>query len=157
LDRLQTHFPEGKALAQELLHRGWLTSLQVNALLQGKGQALLHGSYVLQERLGEGGMGQVFKARNLKLGKIVALKLIRPERLASAQAVKRFQREVRTAAQLNHPNVVLAYDSDELNGVLSLVMEYVEGTNLAQLVKAQGALPVDQVCAFIRQAAEGLR
>lgn len=71
---------EPKALAGELIRRGWLTPFQANQLLQGKGQDLLLGSYVLMERLGEGGMGAVFKAKNWKLGRIVALKLIRKER-----------------------------------------------------------------------------
>src|SRR5947209_4248859 len=146
-----------KALAGELIRRGWLSPYQANLLLQGKGQELLLGSYVLLERLGEGGMGQVFKARNWKLGKIVALKHIHKERLANPDAVKRFQREVRAAAQLSHPNVVMAYDADEVSGTHLLVMEYVEGSDLSHLVKEQGRLPVGQACDFIRQAALGLQ
>src|SRR4051812_30010069 len=86
---LQSRFPEAKALAGELIRRGWLTPFQANQLLQGKGQDLLLGSYVLLERLGEGGMGAVFKARNWKLGRVVALKLIRKERLDNPDAVRR--------------------------------------------------------------------
>src|SRR5947209_659602 len=92
-----------KALAGELIRRGWLTPYQANQLLQGKGQELLLGSYVLLERLGEGGMGQVFKARNWKLGRTVALKLIRKVKLDSPNVVRRFEREVRSAAALSHP------------------------------------------------------
>src|SRR5580693_9032796 len=106
---LQASLPDPKALAGELIRRGWLTPYQANQLLQGRGQELLLGSYVLLEKLGEGGMGQVFKARNWKLGRIVALKLIRKERLAGADAVRRFQREMRAAAALDHPNVIHAY------------------------------------------------
>jgi hypothetical protein len=65
------------------------------------------------ERLGECGMGQVFKARHRKLGRVVALKLIRKERLANPNAVKRFHREIQLAGQLNHPNIVLAFDADQ--------------------------------------------
>src|SRR4051794_30259959 len=75
--RLQSSHPDPKALAGELIRRGSLTPYQANQLLQGHGQELLLGSYVLLEKLGEGGMGAVFKARNWKLGKVVALKLIR--------------------------------------------------------------------------------
>src|SRR5262245_51618046 len=75
------------ALARQLLRREWLTAYQVNQLMQGHGHELLRGSYVLLERLGEGGMGAVFKARHWKLGRVVALKLIRKERLGNAEVV----------------------------------------------------------------------
>src|ERR1700724_1906254 len=78
---LQARFPDPTSLARELMQRGWLTPYQANQLLQGKGQELVLGSYILLERLGEGGMGQVFKARHRTLGRIAALKLIRKERL----------------------------------------------------------------------------
>ncbi len=154
---LQARFPAPRALARELLQRGWLTPYQANQLLQGRGHELLLGSYVLQQRLGEGGMGAVFKARNWKLGTTLALKIIRKERLANPDAVRRFQREIRAAAQLNHPNIVHAYDADEVAGTHFLAMEYVEGTDLQRLVKEGGALPVGQACDSVRQAALGLQ
>ncbi|HEV3255341.1 MAG TPA: protein kinase [Gemmataceae bacterium] len=155
---LQARFPDPKSLARELMQRGWLTSYQANQLLQGKGQELVVGSYILLEKLGEGGMGQVLKARHRNLGRIVALKLIRKERLAHPDAVRRFQREVRSAAALSHPNIVHAYDADEISGTHLLVMEYIEGAiDLAKLVKKNGPLPVPQACEYIRQAALGLQ
>jgi serine/threonine protein kinase/Leucine-rich repeat (LRR) protein len=155
---LQARFPDPKALARELLRRGWLTPYQANQLLQGKGQELVLGSYILLERLGEGGMGQVFKARHRNLGRIVALKLIRKERLDNPAIVKRFQREVRAAAALSHANIVLAYDADEVNGTQILVMECVEGgTDLGRLLQKRGPLPVAQACDYVRQAALGLQ
>jgi WD40 repeat protein/serine/threonine protein kinase len=144
-------------LARDLVQRGWLSPYQVNQLFRGAGEELLLGSYVLIDRLGEGGMGQVFKARNWKLGKIVALKLIRRERLAKADAVRRFQREIRAAAQLNHANVIHAYDADAVGGVHFFTMEYVEGHDLDRLVQEHGPLPVEQACEYIRQAALGLQ
>src|SRR5262245_60506694 len=75
-----SHFPDPKALARELIQRGWLTPYQANQLLNGRGQELVLGSYILLERLGEGGMGQVFKARHRSMGRVAAVKLIRKER-----------------------------------------------------------------------------
>jgi formylglycine-generating enzyme required for sulfatase activity/serine/threonine protein kinase len=154
---LQARYADTKALAQELLRRDWLTAYQVNQLLQGKGQELVLGQYILLARLGEGGMGQVFKARHGTLGRRVAVKLIRKERLANATAIRRFQREVRAAAQLDHPHIVRAIDADEVGGTHFFVMEYVEGTDLNQLVKGQGPLPIPQACDYIRQTALGLQ
>src|SRR5438105_626646 len=80
---LQARFPEQRALARELVQRGWLTPFQVNQLFQGRAGELVLGSYVLLERLGEGGMGTVFKARHVQLSRVVALKVIRKERVAN--------------------------------------------------------------------------
>jgi tRNA A-37 threonylcarbamoyl transferase component Bud32/Leucine-rich repeat (LRR) protein len=152
-----TLFPDPRALARVLIGRGWLTPYQANKLLQGRGPELLLGSYVLLERLGEGGMGQVFKARNWKFGRVVAVKVIRKERLASAAAVRRFRREVRAVAALSHPNIVHAFDADEVDGTQLLVMEYVEGTDLKKLVQQRGPLPAGEACEYVRQAALGLQ
>lgn len=158
LPSLQSRFPDPKALANELIQRGWLTPYQANLLLQGRGQELILGPYILMERLGKGGMGQVFKARHRKLDRIVAIKLIRKERLESPDVVRRFEREIRAVAALSHPNIVRALDADNIGGTHLLVMEYIEGANdLAKLVKKNGPLPVPRACEFIRQAALGLQ
>ena len=146
-----------KALAAELLRRDWLTPFQVNQLLQGKGDGLVLGPYVLLERLGEGGMGQVFKANNRKLGKVVALKLIRKDRIDSPDALRRFHREIEAAAQLDHPNIVRALDAGEADGAHFFAMEYVAGTDLEKQVRRHGPLPLGAACAYIRQAALGLQ
>jgi serine/threonine-protein kinase len=148
---------DARGLARELVRRGWLTPYQVNQLFRPDGRPLLVGSYVLLDKLGEGGMGAVFKARNWKLGRVVAMKLIRKDRLDSDLAVKRFRREIQAAAQLDHPNIVHAYDADEAGGVHFLVMEYVEGTDLARLLKERGPLPVAAACDHAWQAALGLQ
>jgi WD40 repeat protein/serine/threonine protein kinase len=148
---------EARALAGELVRRGWLTPYQANQVLPGRAADLVLGQYLLLERLGQGGMGQVFKARHLLLGRIVALKVIRKDRLNNPDAVRRFRREIRAAAQLSHPNVILAFDAEEAGGTHFLAMEYVEGTDLAKLLKERGALPVREACDYVRQAALGLQ
>jgi serine/threonine protein kinase len=154
---LARSFPNPRNLAGELIRRSWLTPYQVNQILQGRADGLLLESYVLLERLGEGGMGQVFKARNWKLDRPVALKLIRKERLNNPEVIRRFQREVRACAQLNHPNVVHAYDCGQCGDRHFYVMEYVEGTNLAQLVRRDGPMSIELACECIRQTALGLQ
>ncbi len=145
-----------RSIACEAIEQGWLTPFQAIQVHRGRGQELLLGSYVLMERLGEGGMGAVFKARNWKLGRVVALKLIRKERVHNVDAIRRFQREIRAAAQLRHPNIVHALDADEIGGSFVLVMEYVEGVDLARLIKDKGPLPPPQAREYVRQAALAL-
>jgi formylglycine-generating enzyme required for sulfatase activity/tRNA A-37 threonylcarbamoyl transferase component Bud32 len=114
------------------------------------------GNYVLVEHLGAGGMGRVFKARHRKMGRLVALKVLAPDLLRSAAARARFQREVEALARLASPHVVAAFDAGEADGHDFLVMEYAEGTDLADLVKAEGPLPVDRALRCVLQAARGL-
>jgi eukaryotic-like serine/threonine-protein kinase len=154
---LQGRFADARALAKELLKRNWLTPYQVNQLMQGRGQELHLGPYLLLERLGEGGAGQVFKARHQKMNRIVALKIIRPELLGDAEVVGRFCREIQVLSRLDCANVVHAYDAGPCGASYFLAMEYVEGTDLARLVKQSGPLPVMQACAYLRQAALGLQ
>lgn len=155
--RLAGRFTEPRALAGELLRRGWLTAYQVNLLLQGRISDLLLGPYVLLERLGEGGAGQVFKARHLQQQHLVALKVIRKELLADPEVVGRFHRETHVLSQLDHPNVVKAFDAGTAGSTHYLAMEFVEGTDLGRLVKKNGPMPVHQACAYIHQAALGLQ
>jgi WD40 repeat protein/serine/threonine protein kinase len=114
------------------------------------------GPYVVLERLGAGGMGQVYKARHQDLDRLVALKVLRQDRCGDPEAVQRFQREIKIVAQLSHPNLVLAYDASCVDDLCFLAMEYVEGTDLARRVRRHGPLPVPLSCEVIRQAALGL-
>jgi serine/threonine-protein kinase len=115
------------------------------------------GQYRILSQLGAGGMGQVYKAVHVAMDRIVALKVIAPHLLRDARARARFQQEVRTAARLHHPHIVMAHDAAEANGLSFLVMEYVEGTTLSALVSEQGLPPVPLACEIIRQAAFGLQ
>jgi WD40 repeat protein/serine/threonine protein kinase len=108
-------------------------------------------------RLGGGGMGEVFKARHLRLDRVVALKVLRRDWLDSADAARRFEQETRAAARLVHPHVVAVYHAGESGGSPFLVMEYIEGTDLERLVAAGGPLPVRLACEYARQAALGLQ
>jgi serine/threonine-protein kinase len=160
LDSLERDPPPGGAeargLARELMRREWLTPYQANQLLQDRGAELVVGPYVLLARVGQGGMGQVFKARHQRLGRVVALKVIRAESLEHPDMVRRFRRETRAAAQLAHRNVVLAFDAGEDGGRHYFAMEFVEGTDLGKLVEL-GPLPVADACEYVRQAARGLQ
>src|SRR5207237_2888100 len=149
---------DASTLAPLLVKRGWLTNYQADRLLKGRPQDLAMGPYRLLELLGEGGMGQVFKARHQRLNRLEALKVIRPERLLQhPEAARRFEREAQAAAKLQHPNIVVIYDADQINDVHFIAMEYVEGIDLARLVRENGPLPLAQACNFIRQAALGLQ
>src|SRR5262249_27330344 len=149
---------DARSFLQRLVQRKWLTSWQAEHVLNGDADALVLGPYRLLDRLGEGGMGQVFKAVHKHLGRVVALKVIHPERLSDGpEAVKRFQREARAAALMVHPNVVMVYDSDQVDDVAYIALEYVEGVDLSKLLKEKGRLPVAEACDYIRQAALGLQ
>jgi serine/threonine protein kinase len=116
-----------------------------------------HGRYRVQELLGVGGMGAVYKAEYLLMERPVALKLISHRLTSNPAMVERFRREVKTAGQLRHANIVMAFDAEQAGDSHFLVMEYVEGKSLARTVKEQGPLPVALACDYIRQAALGLQ
>jgi Leucine-rich repeat (LRR) protein len=147
---------DARQLAQQLLQQGKLTRFQATMLLQGKVKGLVLGNYIVLNKLGQGGMGMVFKARHRRLDRVVALKVLPPAVAKDPKAVQRFRREVQAAAQLSHPNIVAAHDADQDRGVHFLVMEFVPGADLAQLVKQRGPLPVEQAVACLAQAAQGL-
>ncbi|HEY7309418.1 MAG TPA: serine/threonine-protein kinase [Gemmataceae bacterium] len=116
-----------------------------------------HPRYRILDVLGTGGMGVVYKAEHRLMERMVALKVIDRGLTSNPAVVERFRREVKAAAQLNHPNIVHAYDADQAGDSHFLVMEFVEGTTLARLVEQQGPLPVAQACDAVRQAALGLQ
>lgn len=148
---------EPKSVAKWIVRNGWLSSFQVKMFWNGRGNELILGQYELVEKLGEGGMGEVFRARHRRMGREVALKVIRKERLAYPEAVRRFQREIRAVAQLSHENVVMAYDAGQQDDIHFFAMELVEGVNLARKVRETGPLLVLEACEYVRQAALGLQ
>lgn len=148
---------DAQSLAQTLFRHKRLTKFQAQAVYQGKTKGLVMGNYVILDRLGKGGMGEVYKAQHRRMDRLVALKLLPPAATQKPSAIKRFQREVKAAARLVHPNIVTAYDADEDRGVHFLVMEYVEGQDLASVVQQQGPLPIDKAVDYTLQAARGLQ
>jgi serine/threonine protein kinase/WD40 repeat protein len=113
--------------------------------------------YRLLEQIGAGGMGTVYRAEHTKLKRIVALKLLPPSRVQDARAIARFEREMEAIGRLDHPSVVRATDAGEYGGSHYLVMEYVDGIDLANLSQQEGPLPVADACELIRQSAVGLQ
>ncbi|MBS0207575.1 MAG: SUMF1/EgtB/PvdO family nonheme iron enzyme [Planctomycetes bacterium] len=143
-------------LLAALVKQKHLTPFQAAQFKAGKGRALILGAYTLVDKIGAGGMGQVFKAHHRRMDRLVAIKMLPPAMTKDAAAVARFEREVRAAAKLRHPNIVAADDAAEANGVYFLVMEYVDGRDLSALLKERGPLPVDEAVGYIAQAARGL-
>lgn len=113
--------------------------------------------YKILSKLGEGGMGAVYKAQHRRLEKIVAIKTLRANRLANREQISRFEREMKAVGRLDHPNLIRAHDAGEVKGIHFLVMEYVDGLDFSQVVKLHKRLPVADACEAIRQAALGLQ
>ena len=147
---------EAQQLAKLLIRAGKLTEYQAESVLANKTNLLVLGNYVVLDRIGAGGMGQVFKAEHRRMERLVALKILSPKLIESNEALQRFHREVKAAAKLNHPNIVIAHDADEADGIHFFVMQYVEGHDLADVVRANGPLTVELAIECTLQAARGL-
>lgn len=157
LPDLRSRLPHPRALAKELIEREWLTAYQANQIFLGHADDLVIAHYICLNKIGEGGMGQVFKARQRPLNRVVALKVLRRECLDNAKTVKRFQREIRAVGQLQHPHIVRAIDAEESGGLRYIAMEYIDGVDLARMVKRQGPLSIDAAVDYMRQAALALQ
>jgi serine/threonine protein kinase len=117
------------------------------------GKTMSH--YRILEKLGSGGMGVVYKARDEHLDRFAALKLLPPERLTDPERRLRFVQEAKAASALNHPNIIHIYDVTESEGTLFLAMEYVPGRTLGQLIGLKG-LPLNDALKYAAQIADGL-
>ncbi len=115
------------------------------------------GQYRLLSKLGQGGMGAVYRALHMRLDKVVAVKVLPRELTSRPDAVARFEREMRAVGKLHHPNIVAAHDAGESDGTHFLVMELVDGEDVGSIVRRRGPLPVAESCEIIRQAALGLQ
>ena len=157
VDKLLPICSDRRILAMELVYRGWLTPFQMDRILRDDGDSLFLGSYVLLDRLGEGGMGHVYRARNWKINRVVAIKMIRHEQRHIRTVVRRFQREIRALGKISHPNIVLAFDADMIDGIPFYAMEYVPSIDLERHVREEGPLPVPLAAHYIAQAAVALQ
>src|SRR5262245_32233729 len=126
---IKARFTDPRSMAKQLMQWGWLTVYQVNLMFQGQVHALARGPYRILDRLGEGGVSQVYKAVDTRSDQVVALKVIRPEMLNNPEALGRFRREVHAATRLAHPNVVKAFDTSQVGQTHFLAMEFIEGTD----------------------------
>lgn len=147
-------FVSDEQLAAKLVEMDLLTSYQAGQLKEGKHKLHL-GPYMITDFIGQGGMGQVFKAVHKVMGRECAVKVL-PINKATPQAIANFTREIRTQAQLDHPNLVRAFDAGHDGSVHFLVTEFVAGTDLRKLVRSQGPLTMQLAASVVMQASQGL-
>ena len=155
-ERKKSEHQDGESLAKDMIKSGHLTKYQAEQILSGKGKNLCMGQYVLQEKLGAGGMGQVYKAYHPGMDRIVAIKVILAKGKIAEESVRRFEREVKAAAKLSHPNIITVYDAGNANGRHFMVMELVKGQDLNIIVHRKGTLGVSETINYIKQVARGL-
>jgi serine/threonine protein kinase len=144
--------------AAALVAQGVVTRFQAQQLLAGRHRGFRIGAYIIQDLLGRGGMGAVYLAEHLELHRKVAVKVLVPGKDEDHKlALERFQREARAAAALDHPNIVRIFDVSRHNDTPYLVMEYVEGETLQQILDRDGAIPYPTAAEYVAQAAAGLQ
>jgi serine/threonine-protein kinase len=148
-------------LADLLLQAGSVTKYQHRKIQLGRSDDLVFGHFLVLERIGEGGMGKVYRAIHMRLGRTMALKTIRPNLLANKTVISRYKREARAAAALTHPNIVELYEAEDFDGRYYLAMEFVEGVDLSrlmkELIKDKRTVAPSEAAEYIRQGALGLQ
>jgi serine/threonine-protein kinase len=146
-------------LGQILVQRGYLDKVGVEKIKSYQQMYQLQdkiAGYQLAEKLGQGAMGTVYKAKQVRMDRFVAIKVLQPELAANATIKLRFLQEARASARLNHPNVITGIDAGEVDGLCYFAMEYVEGKTLQQLVKERGAMDERQALDAVLQVARAL-
>jgi serine/threonine-protein kinase len=145
-----------RRMARQAISNQMLTLWQAQQVLAGRAMALKIGKYVALDIIGRGGMGLVFLARDTRLRRQVAIKVLSRDRMSSPRALARFEREAKVGAQLQHDNLVRIYDEGEAKDLRYLVMEYIEGRNVSQILGDVGRLPPPLAASIARQVALGL-
>ncbi len=151
-------FPQDlKKFGRMLVRDGMLTLFQAEQILRGKWRGFTLGKYKILERLGAGGVGSVYLCEHQYMRRRVAVKVLPIARAEDPTVVRRFYREARAAAALDHPNIVRAHDIDQDNGIHFLVMEYIDGLSLHEIGAKHGPMDINRAAHYIRQTAVGLQ
>ena len=157
-DLSATREPSAANVAERLVSSGKLTKFQAKLLLSGKHRGfIIKDKYKILDQVGSGGMGKVFLCEHLILRRRVALKTLNSSQLSDPSAVDRFMREARAIAALDDPNIIRVYDVERDGPSPLMVMEYVDGESLYDMVNSKGPLPVYQAALYISQTAQGLQ
>jgi len=147
---------DADVVANHLVAQDLITSWHVEKLLDRKYKGFFLGRYKLLRHIGSGGMSSVYLAEHTLMHRLRAVKVLPKGRVNDSSYLARFIREAQATAALNHPNIVRAYDVDNEGDTYYLVMEFIEGRDLQNVVKQDGPLPLEIACNYIAQAAEGL-
>jgi serine/threonine-protein kinase len=145
-----------RRLARQSVQNGLLTLWQAQQIMAGRSSGFKIDRYVLIDLIGQGGMGRVYLARDTRLNRRVAVKILSPERVNNPRAIARFHREAMVGAQLQHEHLVRIYDEGESAGKCYLVMEFIEGKNIGQMIAENGPIPPAVAARLGRQVAMGL-
>ncbi|HTU91774.1 MAG TPA: serine/threonine-protein kinase, partial [Gemmataceae bacterium] len=154
---LGPHFADPHDLARYLVAIDWLTDYQVQLLFSDRWEELTIGPYLILDRLGAGGVSEVFKAWDTVKGRIVALKVLHQHLTDSSAAVRELQCELQAVTRLSHLNIIRTYDANQVGDICYFAMESVEGLDLDHYVRRFGPLPIGEACDYIRQVAQGLQ
>ena len=144
-------------VAESLIDDGLITKWHVDKLMDKKYKGFILGKYKLLRLLGSGGMSTVYLGEHILMHRLRAIKVLPKGRVNDSSYLARFVREAQATAMLEHPNVVKAYDIDNDGDTHYLVMEYIEGRDLQNIVKQEGPLPLEVACNYIAQAADGFQ
>ncbi|MCR4315820.1 MAG: protein kinase [Planctomycetes bacterium] len=149
-----------KKVGDICIEKGWLDPSQIQAMLAVQGKRSSSASqiagYKVIAKLGKGSMGSVYKARQLSMDRIVAIKTLSPNLAKDPQFLKRFLREARSVARLNHENIIAGYDVGESNGIHYFVMEFVDGPTVSEVLMSRGPFPEREALIIIHQVARAL-
>jgi len=149
--------PAPSQVGELMVRDGLLTQFQLQQLLLGKYLGFTIGNYQILELLGSGGMSAVYLCRHRERGHRVAVKVLPKQLAKDPTLLKRFYREARASAALHHPNIVRGYEADNERNQHFMVMEFVDGASLQEIVRKHGPLDVNRAAHYIRQAAIGLQ